>query len=174
MTAGEIHRFSVPSQITSNLAHLAEMRNTDHAARRMASAPKLMTGAWVRARCLHRCLHWGSPPPSSYQQATTASEHGQSQPAPRGVRCTRSPWIWWRCHCRGKQRRPRLVWKFRTQLRMTQISRSRVLGLMLSLSAWALCPFLLRCSAQPAGAGRDADRCRGGGHSSYRCMILRD
>ena len=42
---GESHQSSVPSQSTANLADPAELRDTNHEARRMASAPVLMTGA---------------------------------------------------------------------------------------------------------------------------------
>ena len=39
------YRSSVPSQSTANLADPAELRDTNHEARRMASTPVLMTGA---------------------------------------------------------------------------------------------------------------------------------
>ena len=45
VSGGESRNFSVPSQITANLAHLAELRDADHEARRMARAPVLMKGA---------------------------------------------------------------------------------------------------------------------------------
>ena len=42
---GESHQSGVPSRLTANLADPAELRDTIHEARRMASAPVLMTGA---------------------------------------------------------------------------------------------------------------------------------
>jgi hypothetical protein len=45
MGGGEIHQSGAPSQMAANLADPAELRDTNHEARRMASAPVLMTGA---------------------------------------------------------------------------------------------------------------------------------
>ena len=45
MSGRESHYFSVPSQITANLAYLADLRDMNHEARRTARAPVLMPGA---------------------------------------------------------------------------------------------------------------------------------
>ena len=42
---GESHQSGVPSRLTANLADPAELRATNHEARRMASTPMLMTEA---------------------------------------------------------------------------------------------------------------------------------
>ncbi len=42
---GESHQSGVPSHLVVNLADPAELRDTNHAARVMASAPVLMPGA---------------------------------------------------------------------------------------------------------------------------------
>jgi len=42
---GESHQSGIPSQLAVNLADPAELRDTNHEARRMASAPMLMLGA---------------------------------------------------------------------------------------------------------------------------------
>ena len=45
MGGGESHQPGVLSQLAVNLADPAQLRDTNHAPRRMASAPVLMTGA---------------------------------------------------------------------------------------------------------------------------------
>ena len=150
MGGGKSHRSRDPSQFATNLADAAELRDANHKARRMASARVLMTGAQVRAPCLHRDVWWGAPQPHRPRQAAAARERGQSQPPRRGVRCTGEPVVWRHCHCRGTESRARLIWPLRTQVWASWFSRSRALGRMLLATARALWPFLC-VSARPPG-----------------------
>ena len=149
----------------------AELRDTNHEARRMARAPVLMTGALVRAPCLTRYLRRGSPQPSGCQHVAEASECGQPQLAPRGVRCTRGPWILWHCHCRGMRSRQRLIWRLRAQLWMAPISRSRVLGPMLPPSAWAWWPFSCVSARLPAMHAQYTRGARGGHAGAWAAAL---
>ena len=96
----------------------------------------------------------GASQHGSFQQAATARERSQSQPAPTGVRCTRGPAFSWHCHCRGTQRRPRLIWRPSTQLPAAPISRSRAFWPMLLPSARELGPFFVQPHALPGLQGR--------------------